>query len=210
MHEAAPQHWKLIQAVAAEAGVSVDVPVYPLVQAGGTAETVVPIVAELAQRASRPVVLMGDSAGGTIAMSTSLLLQEQGDPADLTVLISPVLDLRMTNPEIDALQPLDPWLVKNGQRLLTEMWIGEHSDNPVLNPIFGDVSGAGRLVIFSGTRDILHPDIRLFVRGAEKSGNEVVYHESPGQLHVYPLLPTPEARAARKSIVQAVRGAIQT
>lgn len=35
-------------------------PVYPLVQHGGTAETVVPDVARVAEEAARPLVLPGD------------------------------------------------------------------------------------------------------------------------------------------------------
>lgn len=208
MNEAAPQHWSLVQQVAREASVDVVLPVYPLVQSGGNAETVTPLVAELAREAARPLVLMGDSAGGTIAISTSLLLKEQGAPADLTVLISPALDMRMENPEIDDVQPFDPWLVKKGQLLLTEMWIGEHREDPILNPFLGDPRGAGELVIFSGTRDLLNPDTRLFVDAARAAGAEVTYYEQAGSIHVYPILPTREGREARHTIVEAVRRAV--
>lgn len=210
MNEAVSQHWKLIQQIVVEASVTVILPVYPLVQAGGTAESVVPSVARIGERAERPLTLMGDSAGGTIAMSTSLLMKEQGLPVDLTVLIAPALDMRMENPEIDERQPLDPWLVKKGQLLLTEMWIGENGDDPIFNPILGDTRGVGPLVVFSGTRDLLNPDTRLFVQRADAAGTEVEYHEQPGHLHVYPLLPTPEGKQARSTIVDAVRRTTET
>ena len=153
---------------------------------------------------------MGDSAGGTIAISTNLMLRNEGPPVDLTVLISPALDLRMGNPEIDAVQPSDPWLVKKGQLLLSEMWTEKQFDDPVINPILADPDGIGRLLIFSGTRDILNPDTRLFVQHAKHAGNDVAYHEAPGQLHVYPLLPTPEAKWARREIAEAVRDLVTT
>ncbi|UVY85388.1 alpha/beta hydrolase [Brachybacterium sp. NBEC-018] len=205
MNEAAPAHWRLAQQLAVEARVEVLLPVYPLVQHGGTAETVVPVVARLAEEAARPLVLLGDSAGGTIALSAALLLRDRGRPADLTVLIAPALDLRMQNPEIDAVQPHDPWLVKTGQLELTERWIGEHGEDPVLNPFLGDLRGLGPLLLFSGTRDLLNPDTRLFVRRARREGAPIEYHEAPGQIHVHPLLPTPEGREARARIVRAVR-----
>ena len=185
-------------------------PVYPLVQAGGTAESVVPIVARLSQSVEGPLVLMGDSAGGTIAMSVSLLLKERERPAQLTVLISPALDMRMENPEIDEVQPRDPWLVKKGQLMLTEMWIGEHREDPILNPFLGDTRGVGRLVVFSGTRDLLNPDTRLFVEQAVATGADIEYHEQPEHIHLYPLLPTPEGKRARRTIVNAVREAVTT
>lgn len=210
MNEAAQQHWWLVQQIAVEAAVTVILPVYPLVQAGGSAEAVVPVVARLSENTEGPLVLMGDSAGGTIALSVSLLLKERERPADLTVLISPALDMRMENPEIDNVQPRDPWLVKKGQLMLTEMWIGEHRDDPILNPFLGDTRGVGRLVVFSGTRDLLNPDTRLFVKRASESGVAIEYHEQPGHLHVYPLLPTPEGKRARREIVNAVREAATT
>lgn len=208
VHEAAPAHWRWIQHLAAEALVSVVMPVYPLVQESGTAEVVVPRVVELSKASERPVVLMGDSAGGGIALSASLVMaQRQAAPA-LTALISPALDLRFSNPEIDAVQPWDPWLVKKGMLELSERWIGEHGEDPILNPFLGDVRGLGRLVIFSGTRDILNPDTRRFVRRARRGGAHIAFHEQPGHLHVYPLLPTPEGRRARQIMVDAVRDAV--
>lgn len=210
MNEAAQQHWSLVQQISAEAGVTVLFPGYPLIQAGGSAETVVPKVADLAERVDRPLILMGDSAGGTIAMSVSLLLKERRHPADLTVLISPVLDLRMENPEIDEVQPRDPWLVKRGQVMLTEKWIGEHREDPVLNPILGDAREVGPLVVFSGTRDLLNPDTRIFVKQASAAGADIEYYEQPEHIHVYPLLPTPEGKRARRTIVNAVREAVTT
>lgn len=210
MNEAAIQHWQLVSRIAAEASVEVVLPVYPLVQAGGTAETVTPIVAEIAAASARPLVMMGDSAGGTIALSTGLMLTEQGSAPDLTVLISPALDMRMENPQIDEVQPFDPWLVKKGQLEVTEMWIGEHGEDPILNPFLGDVRNAGRIVLYSGTRDLLNPDTRLFVDRAVADGADIEYHELPGHIHVYPLLPIPEGRAARRSIVEEIRRAVRT
>ncbi|MCW1804280.1 alpha/beta hydrolase fold domain-containing protein [Brachybacterium squillarum] len=98
--------------------------------------------------------------------------------------MAPALDLRMQNPEIDAVQPHDPWLVKAGQLELTERWIGEHGEDPVLNPFLGDLRGLGPLLLFSGTRDLLNPDTRLFVRRARREGAPIEYVEAPGQIDV--------------------------
>lgn len=208
MHEAATTHWKWVQRLADEASVAVIMPAYPLAHESGTAETVVPRIAEICEDLAGPVILMGDSAGGSIAMSASLLLARREVPVALTVLISAPLDLRFTNPEIDARQPDDPWLVKEGQLEVAEMWIGEHGEDPVLNPFFGDLSGIGRLVLFSGTRDILNPDTKIFVHKAQQAGVDIDYYEQPGHLHVYPLLPTPEGRKARQVIIEAVEEAL--
>ncbi|MDR4533488.1 alpha/beta hydrolase [Glutamicibacter sp. PS] len=206
-HQAAPQHWSLMQSLAERAGVQVIMPIYPLAQHGGTASSVVPPVADMCESFEGPIVLMGDSAGGSIAMSASLLLKNRGNPVAATVLISPALDLRFSNPEIDAVQPHDPWLMKKGLLELAEMWIREDIDDPVLCPFLGDFAGLNQILLFSGTFDIFNPDTRLFVRAARAAGVQVDYFEGAGQLYVYPLLPVPEARAARALIVTAVREA---
>jgi hypothetical protein len=36
----------------------------------------------------------------------------------------------------------------------------------------------------------------------------MTYHEEPGALHVYPLFPVPEGRAARKVMVAHVKNAL--
>ncbi|MDZ5078185.1 hypothetical protein [Nesterenkonia sp. HG001] len=63
------------------------------------------------------------------------MLARQKEPASLTVLLSPALDLRFSNPEIDARQPEDPWLVKKGQLELSERWIGGERGGPPPQPL---------------------------------------------------------------------------
>lgn len=205
IHEAVRTHWKLVQQVADEASVTVLMPVYPLVHEGGIATAVVPQVADLAAESPGPVALMGDSAGGTIALSASLMLKDRGTPVALTSLISPAIDLRMVNPEIEKVQATDPWLVKKGQLEVAEMWLGDLTEDPIYNPIFADLAGFGRMQIFSGTRDILNPDTRVFVDRARAAGVDLDYHEHPGHVHESAILPTPEGKEARGQIVEAVR-----
>lgn len=205
IHEASQAHWDLVQQIADEASVSVVMPAYPLAHEGGTAASVVPRVVDICEGSQGPVILIGDSAGGSIAMSASLLLTRRGTPATLTVLISPALDLRFSNPEMDAVQSSDPWLVKKGQLELAEMWLRDYGEDPILNPFLGDLGGVGRLIVFSGTRDILNPDTRLFVENTSGTEVDLTYYEQPGHLHVYPLLPTPEGKRARRIIVDAVQ-----
>lgn len=91
------------------------------------------------------------------------------------------LDLAMRNPEMDAVQPHDPWLAKPGTRVFIESWRGDLPLlDPRVSPIEGDLTGLGPLVIFSGTRDILNPDARLLAERARAAGVDVEYHEEAG------------------------------
>jgi acetyl esterase/lipase len=209
IHEAVGTHWRWVQRLAVEASTTVLMPVYPLAHEGGTAAEVVPTVADLCTQAPGPVVLMGDSAGGTIAMAASLLLKQRQTAPALTVLISPALDLSLSNPQIDRVQPDDPWLAKEGLLEILETWAGGDFDNPLSNPIRGDLHDLAPLMIFSGTRDILNPDTRIFVERAIDADVPVRYTELPGHIHVFPLLPIREGRQAQKQMVTAVRRAVE-
>lgn len=211
VNEIAPQHWALAAEIAARVQTTVVVPIYPLVPFG-TAEQVIPAIANLVlDNRSRhgEVCLGGDSAGGQIALSTAILLRDEHRiTLPRTVLISPSLDLSMTNPEMDIVQSADPWLAKPGARVFIEHWRGRLPiSDPRVSPLAADLTGLGPLTVFCGTRDILVPDTRVLVEKARTSGVEVDYHEEPGLVHVYPLTPTPEARAARTVIIDSLRAA---
>ncbi|MTE13199.1 alpha/beta hydrolase fold domain-containing protein [Nocardia aurantiaca] len=212
VNEVARQHWQLAADIAADAGTTVTLPIYPLIPYG-TADQVIPRFAALvrANRAEYGVVcLAGDSAGGQIALSTAVLLRDEEQPAmPRTVLISPALDLSLSNPEIPTVQPEDPWLGRDGGLVLGECWRGPLPiTDPRVSPLFADYTGLGPLTVFCGTRDILMPDIRIMVEKARAAGVEVDYHEAAELVHVYPLTPTPEGSAARTLIVDALRDAL--
>jgi acetyl esterase/lipase len=140
-----------------------------------------------------------------MALSAALMLRDEHRLVlPQTVLISPVLDVSLSNPLIDAVR--DPWLTRVGLREFARRWCGDlPMTDPMVSPLNADLSGLGPLTVFSGTRDILNPDARLLVDKAAAVGMEIDYHEQPGLVHVYPLTPTPEGRAARAFIVERLR-----
>ncbi len=211
VNQIAPQHFQLAAKIAAEAKTTVIVPIYPLVPFG-TAAQVVAAVVDLALAAGDrlgPVALAGDSAGGQIALSAALVLRdEHGATVPQTLLIAPALELSLTNPDIDRVQPTDPWLGREGTRIFIDHWRADLPlDDLRVSPLLADLGGLGPLTIFSGTRDITNPDTRLLVDKATAAGVEVDYHEGAGLVHVYPLTPTAEGRAARALIVDRLRPA---
>ncbi|MEU0540504.1 alpha/beta hydrolase [Nocardia sp. NPDC005978] len=212
VNEISPQHWALAADIAVAAGATVTVPIYPLVPFG-TAEEVVAGVCELvlANRSRYgEVCLAGDSAGGQIALSTAAVLRdEHGIRLPRTVLVSPALDLSLANPEIDVVLPTDPWLGKEGTRVFIELWRGVLPlSDPRVSPLMADMDGLGPLTVFSGTRDIVWPDVKLLVAKARAAGVEIDYHEAPGLVHVHPLIPVREGRAARAVLLDTLARAL--
>ncbi|RFA16320.1 esterase [Subtercola boreus] len=214
VNEIVRQHWQLAAQIAAEAQTTVILPIYPLAPFGTAADASAGVV-DLVLRGRKQygaTCLAGDSAGGQIALSAALALRDDhGVILPQTVLISPALDLSWSNPRIPVVQPTDPWLATPGGKVLAELWRGDRDLlDPVVSPLFGDLSGLGPITLYSGTRDVLNPDAHLLVEKAAAAGVALDFHEGAGQVHVYPLLPTPAGRAARAAIVRALqRGCVR-
>lgn len=212
VNEIAAQHWQLAAQIAAEAMTSVKVPIYPLVPYGSAREVVDGVSAAVleATGAHGPTILAGDSAGGQIALSSLLQLRDiHGLTLPRAIAISPALDQSMTNPEIPVVQPSDPWLGTEGAKVFIDLWKDTLDVlDPVVSPLEGSLEGLGPITLFSGTRDILNPDSKLFAAKAAKAGVDLEFIELQGQIHVYPLLPTKTGRAARRKIVELVHAAI--
>lgn len=210
VNEIKSQHWKLAAQMVHRAQAKVIVPIYPLIPFGCAADVVPEVVAMAAERVEEgeKICLAGDSAGGQIALSAALLLRdEHGVVVPRTVLISPALDLSMSNPLIGGIEPNDPWLRRDGILVFAERWRDELAvEDPRVSPLAGDLAGLGPLTVFSGTRDILNPDARLLAEKAAAAGVDVDYHEQRDLVHVYPLTPTPEGRAAQAIIVEKIGG----
>lgn len=203
IREITAMHWDLIADLAASTSTRFVVPIFPGAPRG-TAATVVKFFTEratelLAEVGAARTTLIGDSAGGTIALATALQLRDRGVTAPhRTVLISPALDLSFTDPAMAEIAPRDPWLAIPGPAAAAQLWRGELAiDDPMVSPMNGYLTGLARITLFSGTRDIMNADARRFVPLARAAGVSLDYHEVPEMLHVYPLLKTPEAKAAR-------------
>lgn len=204
--EIVSQHWSLIRFIADRTGCEVHVPIYGLSPRHHGREALA-LVTEVIRRRERPCYLAGDSAGGGLALLAAQA-SDKGSVAGLTM-IAPWLDLTMSNPGIDAIEPHDPWLYRAGLRPIADAWTGGLSlDDPRLSPIYGDLSGLPPMQILVGTRDITLPDCRL-LRDRLPAGTPLTYHEEEGALHVYPLLPVPEARAGRRAVIEHIEKCFQ-
>jgi len=208
--EIAAQHWSLIADLAVSSGACFTVPIFPLAPAD-TAARIVPAVAELAAALISGVgadntTIMGDSAGGGMSLAVAMRLRDEKRGSPRLVLISPWLDISGTDPQLAVIAPRDPWLAVPGTHAAGRLYRGELAeDDPTVSPINGSLAGLGPITLLSGTRDIVNADASRLVRLAAESGHPLDYHEAPEMLHVYPLLPIPEAREARRVITDALR-----
>ena len=146
-----------------------------------------------------PVHVLGDSAGGNLAL---LQGQRHRERVVGLTLIAPWLDLSMSNPRIDAIEPHDPWLSRDGVRPAARSWARDRDlRDPQVSPLFGDLAHLPPTLVLVGDRDVCLPDCEVL---AERAGARVRMSVGRGLPHVFPLLPIPEAREARAEMVRHV------
>lgn len=205
-------HWRMLAELVEASGCVVHVPLYPLAPEH-THRDALPMVRQLygalCTRGGRDgIVLMGDSAGGNLALVLAQCLAEHGlpQPRDL-VLISPWLDLTTRLATTAARYIDDPWLALPGMRAAAAWWSGgDDPAMPWLSPLHGSLAGLGRMTLFIGTRDLLLAECRALRLRAQREGIGLRWIEAPGLPHVWPLLPLARSAAARRCIAEIVRG----
>ncbi|SFF17501.1 alpha/beta hydrolase fold domain-containing protein [Blastococcus tunisiensis] len=212
--EISPQHWTLVSRLA-DAGVRVEVPSYGLAPEH-TYRDAYPFLTEvyrqlLADVDAGATTVLGDSAGGGLALGLAQTLDGAGLPRPgRLVLVAPWLDLTMSNPGIPAVEARDPWLSRAGLHEAAAAWAG--GDDPTdsrLSPINGSLAGLPPTDLYVGSRDICLPDALLLRDRAAAEGATLRLVVCEGAVHVYPLVPAPEGRAAAREIVASVAGTAQ-
>ncbi|WP_449355501.1 alpha/beta hydrolase fold domain-containing protein [Virgibacillus natechei] len=203
-------HWNFLGKLAKETGATIYVPIYPKAPNHQYLESfnkVFPIYEELMSKSGADnLVFMGDSAGGGFALALAQLILEKGLPQPKQIiLLSPWLDITMKNPDLCAFEKLDPMIGIHGAVEMGKSYAGDTDPNYyLLSPINGEKKGLGQISVFVGTHEVLFPDIRKFKNQAEAQGEKINYFEYPKMNHVFPVYPIPEAKKARKEIVDMI------
>ncbi|OSC43336.1 lipase [Mycobacterium decipiens] len=186
-------HWINYSVMAHQTGATVQVPIYPLVQEGGTAGIVVPqmaglISAQIAQHGASNVSVIGDSAGGNLALAAVQHMVGQGNPVpESMVLLSPWLDVGMTNPNIALVA--DPLLPVGPAQQIGKVWAGDLAvTDPLVSPLYGSLSGLPPTYVYAGNLDILAPDVFVLQQAAVDQGAPISFVLANGQIHDWVLL----------------------
>lgn len=203
------QHWRFLAWLAESARATVIAPDYPLTPEAGWQGTLSMTLAAyrdlLARAGCRKVAVMGDSAGGGLALALAQSLRRDSLPQPARLfLLSPWLDVSMDNPEIAAVEPLDPILSAEALRLAGRRFAGV--DDPAdsrVSPLFGDLRGLAPITLFTGTADILNPDARKLRGRMRAEGLPLDYREFPGMIHDWALFNFPESVKAKREILSA-------
>lgn len=191
MAEVTEQHWDFIEKIVLDTGATVILPDYPLAPKNNykdVFEMIEPLYKEIIEKIdTNNLIIMGDSAGGGLGLAlTEKLAQEDIELPNKTILISPWLDVRLTNEKIDEVQKKDTELNKQMLQLAGSIYAGGDGINSYLvNPIDGDLSKLKNITIFTGTNDILNPDTHILQEKARNINVQIDVKEYEGAGHIW-------------------------
>lgn len=152
----------------------------------------------------KDIIFIGDSAGGGLGFAYSEYLFENSMPGipSARVFYSPWVDCSCENKEQWALREVDPLLDLYGMSVCGRMWIGDDLPNdPKINVIFGDMKSNIKTLLFSGTKEILYPDVKKTYDKLLANGCEVEFVLGEGLFHCYPIF-VPDMGAEAMQIVK--------
>jgi monoterpene epsilon-lactone hydrolase len=161
--------------------------------------------------ATSQIAIAGESAGGNLALATTLSVRDSGDalPAVL-VAISPATDMAMTGETFQTKAFVDPvlgaGLPQDAYALYTNHGATDPR-NPLVSPLYADVHGMPPTLLQVGTQEVLLSDSTRMAERLKAAGVETKLEVWPGMFHAFAAGSDfiPEGRLAMKHSVKFMR-----
>lgn len=206
-------HYEFLERLSTDMDCTIVMPVYPKAP-NYTFETAIPMVVntykDLLNRVdSNNITVMGDSAGASMSLSVCQYFNEANIPQPKDIIVfSPCMDGTMSNPEIYDYENRDLLLAMNVLKTKLNSYAGGEANltNYLVSPICGDFHNLAPITLFTGTEEVLLPDMQLFHEKAIAEGIDLTYYEYNNMLHVFPLYPIPEGEEVRGIINNIILG----
>ena len=154
-------------------------------------------------------ILMGDSAGGGLALAFLQTLVESNNDRipQKTILLSPWLDIEMGNPDIDKYVTKD--VILNKERLIQCGKIYAKNlptNSPLVSPINGRFDRLGEILIFVSTHELFYPDCtRLHELISQSDGSKSKIKIYEGMLHDWVIFPIEERDRSVQEVVEFIK-----
>jgi len=149
---------------------------------------------------------MGDSAGGGLLLALVLKMKKEGIalPSQL-IMLSPWLDISMTNLDMLPVEKYDPALTIEGPSIAGLFYAnGSDTKNWPVGPLYGNLRDLPTMSLFSGTHEIMNADHRKFKSLCESKDVLLNYFEYLQMMHVWPIFGIPESEKAIRQIAELI------
>lgn len=154
------------------------------------------------------IAITGDSAGGGLGLSLLLRLRDEGHELPACYVgLSPWTDLAGTGESMTELDELDPWLSAAMVAPAARAYAGQTPlDDPLLSPLYADLTGLPPMLVHVGSHEILLDDARRLVDRAREAGVDASLGVFDEMWHVFQAFPgLPETRSALREVGAFVR-----
>lgn len=133
------------------------------------------------------LVIMGDSAGGGLALATLLSLRDQGTPLPAaTVLFSPWTDLAMTGESMKTRAHAEILLRVGILEGMVHKYCGDHDSRRLLiSPLYAELPGLPPMLIHVGDCEILLNDSTRLAERAQAAGVDATIKVWMGMWHFF-------------------------
>ena len=136
------------------------------------------------------IIIVGDSAGGGLTMSTLVALRDEGVelPAG-AVCISPWADLTFAGDSMIVKDKVDAMLGRGSLSWFADQYLaGQDAAQPLASPIFADLEGLPPILIQVGSNEVLLDDAVRLNKALKKADGDVTLEVWDGQMHVWHLM----------------------
>jgi acetyl esterase/lipase len=194
--------WSFVERLVHRTGARVVAPLYPVAPEHTWRDAfalVAPLYERLvAQVGPERLTVLGDSAGGGMTLALMQQMRDRGCPLPAClVLLAPWLDVTLSDPSQAGIAGRDPMLDIPGLVAAGRWYAGDLDPrDPRISPINGSMRDLPPIALFTGTRDLVHPDSRRLRDKAAREGVRLDYHEYPDLFHVWPEVDIPEGNRA--------------
>lgn len=162
---------------------------------------------------ARDIALVGDSAGGGLALSTAVALRDAARPMPAAIAtMSAWTDLSASRASYETHAALDPIHQQSMIVAVARNYLGPDIDprDSRVSPLFADLAGLPPLLMQVGGRETVLDDTRDFARKVEQSGCAVTLEVWDDMIHVFQQFADDlvEARKALASLGAFLRRAL--
>ncbi|KWZ83482.1 hydrolase, alpha/beta domain protein, partial [Anaerococcus hydrogenalis] len=206
-------YWLFADRITSSLGAELAVPIYPLLPEANMEAGFQAVLASY-QRWYKTIPkdakihIIADSSGCSLALRLAQETVASGVPApENLILISPWVDMNISDKRLHIYEQDDPFISVEALRECAAMAVPDQEyDDPRYSPLYGNLSGIGRLSVFTGTADTLYPNALALRNQATLAHVPINYYEHNGMFHIYPHFLVEEGRQAFAMIKKIIAG----
>lgn len=207
VEEAITFQLKFAKNIALKSDATLIVPKYVLIPHGGIADILYEQMIDLYDLfKDKDVILLGDSAGGGFILSFAMFLRDNKIklPSHV-IMMSPWLDLTLTNPDLVKSEKLDCICSIEGNKYAGLLWANNYNIKDYhVSPIFGKFNDLPKMTIITGSRDVMCPECIKLSKLLDKKNIDYNYIEYKEQGHDFGAYPTKEGKLLIEDIVNII------